>query len=731
MPSNEFTQKIGIDITVTGAQEGVAGVNALTEALNKLNEVGGSIGNLGKDFQKVAGAAGLLGDAFKGLLGGLAIKKAFQAIGSAVGKSNEYVENLNLFNTVMGKYTAEAENYANQVNAVMGIDVSQWIRYQGVFMSLGKGFGVASDRAYTMSKNLTQLGYDISALFNLDVDEAMLKLESGFAGELEPLRRIGFDLSKARLEAIAAELNITKSYNAMTQAEKAQLRYYAILTQLPQLQGAMGREMVTLTTQIRLLKQAFNEAGRAIGNIFVPFLTQAIPYVIAFVRVLRDAANFIAKLFGFELPKIDYSGVKETEDVVDGLADDLGKATGRAKALKRQLAGFDEINNLTTPTPSSRGSGSVDTGSWIDFPLPEYDFLKDVEDQITSLTLKIKEVLPELTALAVGFAAFMIVKGVTDLISGFGTALTGLFTIITQNPIAAVIALIASVIAYLYTLYQTNEQFRAKVDSVIASVKNAWSGFVAFIKPIIANIAAWFVNTWDKIKTSASNAVTFVKNVWNGAKTVLSNVWNGLKTGAVNAWEGIKSVFAKVGTFFKDTFTKAWTAVKNVFSTGGKIFDGIKEGIATVFKTVVNAIITGINKVVSVPFNAINKLLGKLRDANIFGITPFKNLISTITVPQIPKLAKGGIVDQATLSVIGEAGTEAVVPLERNTGWINTLATKVNSAGTNNTDSLLETLIEKVDAINLTPYITVTDIGQASVNYINKQSRLMGESVVK
>jgi hypothetical protein len=195
-----------------------------------------------------------------------------------------------------------------------------------------------------------------------------------------------------------------------------------------------------------------------------------------------------------------------------------------------------------------------------------------------------------------------------------------------------------------------------------------------FLKPVINNIKIIVTGLWDIIK-----AVFSVVANWFNDKVIqpvvnkVAPLWNKLKTAASDAWEGIKSVFSKVSDFFKETFSKAWTKVKEVFSTGGKIFDGIKDGIVNAFKTIVNAIIKGINKVVAVPFNAINKVIGKIRGVSIAGISPFGGL-SDISVPEIPLLAKGGIVDSATLAVIGERGKEAVLPLENNTEWMGMLA---------------------------------------------------------
>lgn len=231
------------------------------------------------------------------------------------------------------------------------------------------------------------------------------------------------------------------------------------------------------------------------------------------------------------------------------------------------------------------------------------------------------------------------------------------------------------------------------------AIKNVWSVVKAwFNEKIITPVKTAFTTFWNAIKTAASTAWTGITNVWskvkgwfneniiNPVKEAFTGMWNKLKSGASSAWSGIKDVFSKVVSFFKDTFTKAWTAVKNVFSTGGKIFDGIKDGIVSAFKTIVNAIIKGINKVVSVPFNAINTVLSKIRNVSIAGLSPFSGL-GSISVPQIPLLAKGGVIDKATAAIFGEDGAEAVVPLEKNTGWLDEiadrLAAKINIPGLN------------------------------------------------
>lgn len=236
--------------------------------------------------------------------------------------------------------------------------------------------------------------------------------------------------------------------------------------------------------------------------------------------------------------------------------------------------------------------------------------------------------------------------------------------------------------------------------NVTEPVGNFFSELWQNIKDIAQSVADWFVQAWTDIKNFFVNLWNSIKdgavNVWNNIKNVFSVVgnwfynsvispvtnffsgmWDKLKSGAKNAWDGIKNVFSTVAQFFGDIFSKAWKKVKDVFSTGGKIFDGIKDGIVNAFKAIVNAIISGINRVIAIPFNGINWALNKIRNVSIFGLKPF-NWIYTISVPQIPRLAKGGITNGATLAEIGEAGREMVLPLESNTQWMDLLADKIN-----------------------------------------------------
>ena len=388
----------------------------------------------------------------------ITFRKIGHFIAQAVTESNKYQEDLNLFTVALGQYAAEAQNYAEKVSDVMGIDPAQWLRNQGVFNTLLTGFGDTAERAQLMSQNLTQLGYDISSFFNISIEDAMQKLQSGISGELEPLRRLGYDLSQARLEQTALNLGIKESVANMTQAEKAELRYYAIMTQVTTAQGDMARTLEAPANQLRILQAQLTQAARAIGNIFIPALNAILPYAIAVVQVIREIANALANLAGFKLTEVDYSGVNNAAVGAGSLADNLDDAAGAAKKLKQYTAGFDELNVFAPNTGSGSGAGAGGAGGF-DFDLPTYDFLGDaVQTRIGEIKKMIEDTLAEITTIVSGFmlavGAILVVTGV-NIPLGVGlmaagavglAATVGLNWTAMSSELASTLALITGVV---------------------------------------------------------------------------------------------------------------------------------------------------------------------------------------------------------------------------------------------------------------------------------------------
>ncbi len=282
------------------------------------------------------------------------IKKVWLKATDSLESANEYIEALNLFYVSMGSYAEKAQDYANLVGDSYGVDPAEFMKMQATFMDVSKSFGTASGTAYTMSKALTQLTYDISSLYNLKVDESLNKVRSALVGEIEPIRALGKDLSVANLKLLATELGITANVDAMNQSEKAMLRTISLLRQSNSAMGDMARTLEQPANQFRILKAQLTLLGRAIGDLFLPLVQKTLPYMIAFVKVGQRIVSAFAALAGFELPKFDYadSVIKGNEGVADS-ADDAAKSMKKLYQLS-----FDELNILGSQNTGASGSGT-------------------------------------------------------------------------------------------------------------------------------------------------------------------------------------------------------------------------------------------------------------------------------------------------------------------------------------------------------------------------------------
>lgn len=462
----------------------------------------------------------------------ITFRKIGHFIAQAVTESNKYQEDLNLFTVALGQYADEAKEYAEYVSDIMGIDPAQWLRNQGIFNTLLTGFGDTAERAQLMSQNLTQLGYDLSSYANIPIEEAMLKLQSGISGELEPLRRLGYDLSQAKLQQTALNLGIKESVANMTQAEKAELRYYAIMTQVTTAQGDMARTLEAPANQLRILQAQLTQAARAIGNIFIPALNAILPYAIAVVQVIREIADALANLAGFKLTDVDYSGVNNAAVGAGSLADNLDDAAGAAKKLKQYTAGFDELNVFAPNTGSGSGAGAGGAGGF-DFDLPTYDFLGDaVQTRIGEIKKMIEDTLAEITTIVSGFmlavGAILVVTGV-NIPLGVGlmaagavglAATVGLNWTAMSSELASTLALITGVVG----------GFLLALGAIIAFSEANLPLGIALMALGGASLVSAAVINWHNSDRHLTDALTTLTGVLAGAS---------LAVGAMLAFTGV------------------------------------------------------------------------------------------------------------------------------------------------------------------------------------------------
>lgn len=443
------------------------------------------------------------------------VKSTFLAISSAFSffydESAEYIEQLNLFNVAMGSASQSASAFAQKVSDAMGIDPGKWMEYQGTLNMMIEGFGVASDKAQIMSQNLTQLSYDYSSLMNVDVSTAFDKIQSAMSGQIKGLKEYGNNVSVAMVKQTGLKYGLQGNVSTWDQNTQAIMRYITIMNNASKVDvfNDMARTINTPSNAVRILAQQFKVLRRAIGNIASVFATAVIPYIQVAVELLNKFASFVAGLFGFKLPTIDYSGLEKGSGAMDDMADSakdagssVGGATKKVKDLKKELQtlGFDELNILNSPKNDSDsggsggggGSGGVGGGGGIgDIDLPQYDFLKGLKKDTDEIEKRLKELF----------------KPVTDSWNKYGKEVMDSFKFALNE-----LSELTKSIGRSFGEVWQNGTGKKTVSEILLIVKNLCD-FVGYL-------AKRFREAWDE----AGLGTKIIQNLWDAANNLLHSV---------------------------------------------------------------------------------------------------------------------------------------------------------------------------------------------------------------
>lgn len=339
-------------------------------------------------------------------------------------------------------------------------------------------------------------------------------------------------------------------------------------------------------------------------------------------ELIQGIANMINDITGAILNLVSSTGF---QSFLDGI---ISAFSGIVQFIEPVVSGFSEMaEKMLEIVASTIG-----------------DILKTVGNALQAIAqnevaVEILKALGEAIAIVVG--AIVLWNIAQAILNG----LMGLFAIIT-SPIALVVLAIVAAITVAILIFKNwgtiSEWLGQKFNEARENINTAFQ-----------NVGQWFSDRKNDICNAFNNIGQWFSDKFNNAVQGIKNAFSSVKTFFSGVWQGICGVFGNVANWFRDKFSQAWQAVKNVFSTGGRIFDGIKEGILSGLKSIVNAIIYGINKVIRIPFTGLNTVLRNIRNAEIMGLRPF-SWIGTISVPQIPRLAKGGVLTEATTVLAGE-----------------------------------------------------------------------------
>ena len=349
-------------------------------------------------------------------------------------------------------------------------------------------------------------------------------------------------------------------------------------------------------------------------------------------------------------------------------------------------------------------------------------------------------------------------------------ALNGAIAVLT-SPITLVIAAIAALIAIGVLLYQN-------WDTVVEFAKNAWQGLCDFISGICQSIGeffsglwtklqeifepigqwfgekfqqawdaivniftpigSWFGERWADVTSALANIGAWFTDMFQKAWTGLTNIFSKLGSWFGERWADVTNALSNVSNWFGEMFTNAYNAVKDAFSSIGDFFSGVWETVKSIFvnagqmvgeavggafKSAVNAVLGTIENVVNGFIGMINGVLDVVRNL------PGLGWVGSVSTVSLPRLARGGIVDSPTIAMIGEAGKEAVVPLE-NTGFIQTLGRVVSSAVVNAMAGVGPQGGFSGDG-DIVIQIAGHEFGRVAIQEINKEHERAGQTLLK
>lgn len=375
-----------------GGRVGTA-TNSVTSAFEKLSKAGTSTMNaLKKASSGIVSALQRLTGAGKGVnslslsLGNLLKTAIGFNIGYGLlnfGKSmftlgSDVTEVENVVDVAFGGMAQSAYDFASTAQEQFGLSELSALRYSGILMSMFNASGIAQRDAAEMSTTLTGLAGDLASFYNIDQDDAFTKLRSALAGEVEPMRALGVDMTVASMEAYALSQGITESWQSMSQAEKVMVRYNYLMSVTSAQQNDFQRTQASFANQTRLLTLNIQQLAATIGQGLIAAVLPAVTALNKLFAVLQKAAvavrNFFYVLTGYkgggssgivnDLAGVGdaASGVEDLGSAGSNAAGGLEDADKAAKKLNRTLFGFDEMNVLNAPPTDDTSTGTGGSG---------------------------------------------------------------------------------------------------------------------------------------------------------------------------------------------------------------------------------------------------------------------------------------------------------------------------------------------------------------------------------
>lgn len=617
---------------------------ALTPLASQLDKVGNAFAKLPPQLSKVVTQANRvtaanekqrksylsLSNQMNGFMRNMAklvsLKAIAEYLGNAVAKFNDFYEATDLFHNAMGNLSGEADTLISKMQGLLGVDPTKAMTYMATIQSLGTSFGLTSDKAYILSKNLTQLAYDEGSYWNKNVAETFTAMSSAISGEIEPIRRLGVDLSQARLQQELLALGFNKQVSSLSQADKAVLRYIAIMKQTANVQGNLAQTIRSPANQIKILKAQLDMLAKSVGSLLYPAMKSILPPLIAAVQLIREFVQWVAKLMGVKVVFTDFTKSADSVGGIGDAMDDTADSTKKAaKALKDYTMGFDELN-IIDPTQGSFGSGSGASAGNIlgDVDLSGYDMFKNyVGNAVDEIKAKLEKLAPLIAGISAGFATWAIGNALLEAlnkIKGDGSLIEGILKL-WKSPIMGAAVAVGIMVARFVDLYQNSEAFRKGLERVRAMIYLAAEGLRQ----------GWNISLTDG---KLGESIKYLKESFSNLKQV---IWNLIP----ESWqEGISSAFKTISDVVKDLDLDVGDLITTLMGIGLIVSGHPVAGLAVLGFEAITVAVRGLGsesqkeafEMETGWFNAFKSMGEKVADFVGDAITAIGNLINDFAI---------------------------------------------------------------------------------------------------
>lgn len=520
---------------------------------------------------------------------------------SCIELGSDLVEVQNVVDVTFGALNRQVDAFAKNAISQFGLSELSAKKMMGTYGAMAKSFGIAGEAGYQMSAAITGLTGDVASFYNLSTDEAYTKLKSIFTGETESLKELGVVMTQTALDQYALNNGFGKTTAKMTEQEKVMLRYQFVMAQLSDASGDFARTSDSWANQVRVLTLRFESLKATIGqgliNAFTPVI-QVINTIIAKLQVLAGYFKaFTSALFGDATD--GGNPVTDAADAMSNAAGSSGAVAGNmsdaaksAKEMNKQLAGFDELNNLS----SSRGSGGSGSG------------------------------------------------GAGGDIPDFGSMSGELFGEVTVNPeIEAAAQRIRDIFNDLRAAADpTVEALKRLWDEGLSQLGNfAWTGLRDFWENFLKPLGSWALGEGFPRFIDITNSFLTTIN-WAAINEALRNLWTALEPFAQAVGEGLLDFYEDMAALGADFINSVVPGGIDALATAiGKIDPETARAIGYGIGAIATAMLAfkGLNTAVSIVKSFVAFLTG---NKLVTGIKAIASAIAGSKLVEMFKLVAGG-----------------------------------------------------------------------------------------